>query len=289
MSLGRVYVDVVRPALERRCAGWADAGASATERLLLGNVEAALAAVASRPAGGAGTGNGREALVSVGSAPLDALDGQVIVDVLCGDGWTVKEVPAAVVAEDVVAMAAGRHVQLVVMPTSGDADPLLSATAYTLLRRLADPPVIVACSLGTSGDPRSARAAGADAFVDDPDDLLRLVADRLPAAGARNWGVRLRRMGPTLVVAPTGDLDAGSVRRLREVVGSRTGTFDALVVDTRDVASVTRTGYDDLLAWMVELPVDGAARRILPGTRFTQAMGAPLDTALLASPADAGA
>ena len=288
MSLGRLYVDVVRPALEHLCARWSHSSASPSDRLLFGNVEAALAAVASRPAAGAGMdGHGREALVSVGSGPLDALDGQVIVDVLCGDGRTVKEVPAAALAEDVVSMAAGRHVQLVVMPTSNAAD-LLSASTYTLLRRLADPPVIVACSLGNPGDTRRARAAGADAFANDPDDLLRFAAERLPVAGARNWGVRLRRMGATLVIAPTGDLDAGSIRRLRQVVGSRTGTFDALVVDTRDVASVTRTGYDDLVTWMGE-PPDGAARRILPGNHFMHAMHAPLDTALLATPADAGA
>jgi methanogenic corrinoid protein MtbC1 len=289
-SLARIYVDVVRPALEPLCAGWEGARPSPAERLLFSSVEAALAAVASRPAVGAAMhGHGREALVSVGTGPLDALDGQVIVDVLCADGWTVKDVPAAARAEDVVSMAADGHVQLVVMPTSNAADLLLSAKTYTLLRRLADPPVIVACSLGNPGDTRRARAAGADAFANDPDDLLRFAAARLPVAGARNWGVRLRRMGETLVVAPTGDLDAASIRRLRQVVGSRAGTFDALVVDTRDVASVTHSGYDDLLTWMGEVPVDGAARRILPGGQFTNAMRAPLDTALLATPADAGA
>jgi CheY-like chemotaxis protein len=224
----------------------------------------------------------------VGDAPLDELDGRVIVDVLRGDGWRVSEVAVTAAAVDVAAQAAAEHVQLVVMPTSNAENLLLSAATYTQLRRLPDPPLIVACSFGRPDDTRRARAAGADGFVNDPDALLQVIARRLPGKGVRNWGVRLRRLGATLVVAPTGDLDAGSVGRLRDVVSSRDGTFDGLVVDTRDVASVSVEGLEALLAWVRSDA--GAPRRLVPGPLVSGALaGAPLEARLLAVPADAGA
>ena len=166
--------------------------------------------------------------MSVGQRPLEALDGQVISDVLAGEGWSVSDVAVGTPAMDVAALAAERRVELVVMPTSRAADLLADAAAYTELRRLDDPPLIVACSLGERDDARRARAAGADAFLSDLDELLAFVAAWLPAAGARHWGVRLRQRSSTLVVTPTGSLDAASVARLRQVVESRAGRHDAL-------------------------------------------------------------
>ena len=291
VTLGRLYVDVVRPVLEHAGGAWSTGAQTATDRLTLGSVQAALAVVAGRPVEGAGMrGEGRQALVSIGAGPLDALDGQVIVDTLCSDGWTVTEVAAGMEAEKVAAMARDRHVQLVVMPTSNAADLLLSAATYTLLRRMADPPVIVACAFGRATDDRRARAAGADAFVNDPDDLLRYIDRCLPTEGLRNWGVGLRRLGETLIVAPTGDLDAGSVRRLRQVVESRLGTFESLVIDGRDVASVDGPGAADLRSWLLEATEAGCSHRVLPGPLLEAAYaGEPLDAVLRAEPHDAGA
>jgi CheY-like chemotaxis protein len=286
-SLGRLYVGVVRPALART---WDDRGASAAGRLLFDSAEAALGVVAARPVEGASMrGEGRHALVSVGADRLDALDGRIIADTLCADGWTVATVEAGTAASAVVELARDRHVQLVVMPTSDPADLLLSAQTYTLLRRMADPPVIVACALGRAGEARRACAIGADAFVEDPDALLDCVTRRLPAAGVRNWGVRLRRLGGTLVIAPTGDLDARSVERLRQVVDSRTASFDALVIDTRDVASVHVSGLQAVVAWLREATGAGASHRLLPGRLMDEALsGSPLDAAWLAEPLEAG-
>jgi hypothetical protein len=289
LSLGRLYVDVVRPAIAGAACGWS--ADSARDRLLLGSVEAMLTVVAGRPAPGAAMrGQGRSALVSVGTAPLDVLDGQVIVDTLCTDGWSVDDVPAGTDAAAVAALARDRHVQLVVMPTSNPADLLLSAQTYTLLRRMADPPVIVACSLGLPDQAGRARAAGADACAGDPDELLELVSRRLPPAGVRNWGVRLRRLGTTLVIAPTGDLDPVSVEKLRQVVESRAGSFSAVVVDTREVASASQAGTDALLAWLRGTDPQGPPHRVLPGAPLQAALApAVLDTAWLAAEADAGA
>lgn len=281
LDLARLYVDVVRPALH---AGALETGGAAEQRLMFGSVEATLAMVASRPIEGAGMrGEGREALVSVGSGPLDRLDGQVIVDVLRGDGWRVETIEAGTDAGAVAAMADRRHVQLVVMPTSNPADLLKSAAAYTRLRRLPDPPVIVACSLGHPDETTRARAVGADAFVNDPDALLRFVDSRLPGRGERNWGVRLRRIEGTLIIAPTGDLDAGSVRRLREVVDSRSGTYKLLIVDTRFIAGAAPHGALALTAWLQEL----RSARMIMGEAVRDALtGVVVDERLLAQPTD---
>jgi CheY-like chemotaxis protein len=290
-SIGRLYADVVRPALEHTGAAWADAGSSAADRLVLGSVQATLAVIAGRAVEGAAMrGEGRHAVVSVGTGSLDALDGQVIVDTLCGDGWTVTEIEAGAPAGDVAGMALDRHVQLVVMPTTNAADLLLSAQTYTLLRRMADPPMIVACAFGRPADERRARAVGADAFVSTPDDLLAHVARCLPPTGGRNWGVRLRRLGETLVVSPTGDFDEGSVMRLRQVVDSRVGSFEALVIDTRDVASVATSGAGRLLEWLQGAAAAGRSHRVLPGALLRDAFaGSPLDPTLVADPYEAGA
>ena len=291
VSPGRLYVDVIRPVLERLARRRTGVPTTTSDRLVLSSVQAALAVLAARPVEGARMrGEGRQALVSVGAAPMDALDGQVIVDTLTADGWTVTEVAAGTDASIVASMARERHVQLVVMPTSNPADLLLSAQTYTLLRRMADPPVIVASSFGHPDETRRARAAGADAFVNDPDDLLRFVDRRLPASGGRNWGVQLRRLGDTLVVAPTGDLDENSVRRLRQVVDSRVGSFESLVIDSRDIASVSALGMDALGDWLRDAAVTGRSHRVLPGSLLEEALATtPLEATLLAEPADAGA
>lgn len=278
-SLSELYVGTVRPAL----VAVRGRGLPARhERLLIESTSAVLTEVGARGMDGRTAGAGREALVSIGTGPIDRLDGQVIVDVLCAAGWEVQEMEAAAPSGDIATLARERAVELVVMPTSNPADLLLAASTYTALRRLPDPPVIVACSLGHPDETRRARAAGADTFVSNPDALVHFVTGRLPSAGSRNWGVQLRRHGTTLVVAPTGDLDAASIGRLRKVVDSRRGSFSSFVVDTRHIASAPDRGTEALLDWMRE----GRTGRFVPGA----ALGAQLaaDAHLLALPADAG-
>ena len=191
-SLSTLYVDVVRPGLVRAL----QTPQNPTEaRLLVESAMAALSEVASRPLDGAHMhGAGRCALVSVGGAPLDELDGQVIVDALAADGWTVEEVEATAPAEVVAATADARGVQLVVMPTANPADLLLVAAAYTLLHRLPEPPAIVACSFGRPGETSRARAAGADAFADTPGRLLAYVEERFHGVRATSRRFRQRAL-----------------------------------------------------------------------------------------------
>ena len=282
ISLGRIYGQVVRPGLLATGSAMGETGATAYERLVLGNVRATLGLLAAQPGDpGRGAGRGRHALVSVGPRALEALDGQVIADVLAGDGWDVLEVPVGTSAVDVAAAASERAVELAVMPTSRAADLLAAAAAYTELRRLDDPPLIVACSIGERDEERRARAAGADAFVGDLDELLTFVATWLPSPGARHWGVRLRHRAATLVVTPTGSLDPGSVARLRQVVASRAGRFEGFVVDSRSVAAVTPDGLDALIGWLGEPAGGKLSPRLVAGEQVT-GMLAAIDAAALA-------
>ena len=264
-SPGRLYADVVRPGIHQVAGGWTAGPETSEQRLALGSVAATMALVATRrPLDSTGAGQGRRAIVSIGASALDALDGQAIVDALAADGWSVDEVVCAAEAHEVAQLAERDRVELVVMPTCSAADLLLAAKTYTLLRRLPDPPLIVACSLGSSDDGRRARSAGADALVVDVEDLLEFIGARLPPVGRRNWGVRLGRRPGLLLVAPTGVLDSMSVTRLRQVVDSREGSFGGFVVDTRNVASATPDGVTALTEWLEARP-SGGARLVADG------------------------
>ena len=86
------------------------------------------------------------------------------------------------------------------------------------------------------------------------------------------WGVRLERIGRAIVVAPAGRFDAAEVQRLREVLESRQGAYESVVVDLRDVVDVGEPGLALLLeqqAWAQEQGIDLA---VVPGPAAQQAL-----------------
>ncbi|HYF27458.1 MAG TPA: response regulator [Baekduia sp.] len=216
----------------------------------------------------------RAAIVSVGAEPLDALDGRAIADALERAGWAATELAADAPPEDVAALAHRERSELAVLPTARPADVLRLAPAYTLLRRLPDPPVIVACTLGAAEDLRRARGVGADDHATCLGELLAAIAQHLPDAARRRWGVGIQRVGERLVLRPTGDLDAQSVGRLDQVASSRAGTFDRLVVGLGDVAGFSPEGASALAAWCTD---GGRPRELRPRL---EADGALLDALL---------
>jgi anti-anti-sigma regulatory factor len=87
------------------------------------------------------------------------------------------------------------------------------------------------------------------------------------------WGVRLERVGRAIVVAPTGRFDAPEVQRLREVLESRQGAYESVVVDLRDVIDVGEPGLALLLeqqTWAHEQGIDLA---VVPGPVAQEALG----------------
>lgn len=247
-----LYGEVLRPALHELVAGLPTQDRAARERALCGAVTATLVELGGMESADAPVPvRSRTAVVSVGAAPLDALDGHAICDVLESAGWTAIPLPCDLPAEDVMRTVRDAHAELAVLPTSSPVDVLHAAPVYQRLRALPDPPVIVACSLGTPDDLHRARGIGADDHAIDLRELLEAVDRHLPV-GPRRWGVGIRRLGDRLVLRPTGHLDAESVKRLQAVASSRSGSFERLVVQLDEVADWTSDGTIDLSVWCEE-------------------------------------
>ncbi len=255
---GTLYVDVVRPAL----AALAGPEQSARSRLAAGIGEAVIADLVRRlPTAQRGAAR-RAAVLSCRTTGIEAVDGNLVMDYLEADGWNVDPL-----GEDALGPALGElhhgAVELAVAVISGPEDALRLAPACTALRRLADPPVIVLCDF--SGRPSSVAAPaalGADAVAHDPEELLRSAAGHLPGPGRRRWGVRLSRMDGTLLMAPTGRLDATSAERLADVALTRVGTYSRLVLDLGEVAEIEPDGVRALAAWPDSLPAPGVELRL---------------------------
>ncbi len=241
---GRLYVDVVRPAL----AELQELDHTFRRRLAAGIGDAIVADLASHvPLTGA-HGSGRAALLTPREDGVEGVDGTIAIDFLEADGWSVERlVGDASSATPAHALTQDGAVELAVAITAGPEDALRLAPMCTALRRLADPPVIVLCDFTGRPQQRAATSAlGADAVAHDPGELITQAAHRLPGPGIRRWGVRLQRQDGALILAPTGRLDPVSVARLAEVAVSRLGTFSRLVVDLRDLAEIDEGGMSDL-------------------------------------------
>lgn len=194
-------------------------------------------------------------------------------DRLTAEGWTVQWVDRS--ADRTVGELARRQgIELVVAVSAGGQDTATLAPLCTALHRLADPPVVLLCDFSPGAPPRSAISAlGADALVRSPDELVAQAGGRSPRAGRRRWGVRVRRSGRTLVLAPTGNLDATSVGRLTDMLLSRASSYDQIVIDLRELAEIDRTGVAELADCANRLPpgslrlmADESAQRRLAAT-----------------------
>jgi len=190
---------------------------------------------------------------------------------------------------EVAGLARGGSLELAVAVTAGPEDALRLAPVCTALRRLADPPVILLCDFSGRPETRQRAASsslGADAVALDPDQLVRHAAERLPTEGRRRWGVRLSRSGGTLVLTPTGRLDATSIGRLFEVALTRRGTFSRLVLDLRDVAAIEPAGLEELSLWSQRNQLEGAELRVVADAGLRErleAAGLALHRQVLAS------
>jgi hypothetical protein len=249
MPVGRLYVDVVRPALAELEQVDAPRG-----RLALGIGEAILTDLVSALPLGRVAGTGRAAVLLCRETGIESLDGSVATDFLADDGWTVDRVGDDGPAAQFPNAACASGIELAVAVATGAEDVLRFASMCTMLGRLPDPPVIVVCDFSGTRTSRTAAVLGADVIAHDPLELVRCAAERLPSPGHRRWGVRISRLGDALVLAPTGCLDATSVDRLADVGLTRVGTFSRLVVDLRDLAEIDRSGLTRLAAWPEFLP-----------------------------------
>jgi hypothetical protein len=174
--LGRLYVDVLRPALVELQGPGRTVGA----RLAAGIGEAILADLVGRlPA--LRSGRGRAAVLVCRDGGIEDIDGTVATDFLETAGWTVQRLRGETPEREVPALAGANPAELAVVVTAGPADALRLAPVCTALRHLADPPVILLCDFSGPSRRRAPSASlGADLIAHDPDELLRGVAQPRP-------------------------------------------------------------------------------------------------------------
>jgi hypothetical protein len=265
VAAGRLYVEVVRPTL----AALAGPDHSPSSRWAAGIGEAVLADLVRRlPLAERGTAR-RAAVMSCRTGGIEAVDGNMAMDYLEVGGWTIERLGDDGLEREPGELAHGAF-ELAVAVIAGPQDALRLAPACSALRRLADPPVIVLCDFsGRSPSAAAPAALGADAVVRDPDELMRCVAEHLPGPGRRRWGVRLSRSDGTLLMAPTGRLDATSAERLADVALTRLGSYSCLVLDLGEVAAIDADGVRALAAWPELLPAGMVQLRLAddPGSR----------------------
>lgn len=249
----RVYATVVRPTL----APFADAAAGADDdgppALARSLAHAALAELApAHPT--SDDGLGRAAIVLVPPGLLGELDGQVLADALQASGWDVDVVGLDGEPQDVVARIEASGPELAMLPASDAAQIRAAERVCSMLRRLAQPPLVVGVAFGSIA--AAPPALSLDHHLDGTDALAPLLHRRLgTSAGAVAWGVRMGRDGADgLVVAPVGLLDATTAARLREVVETRRDLYANITIDLRGLTRADDAGLAALAAWDAERP-----------------------------------
>jgi len=184
VPVARIYLEVLQPALHEVGRLWQEARiAVANEHLATQITGSVLAGLAGRLTLGT-SGTGRRAIVSCSPGELHVLGGQMVSDFLEADGWDVLPLGADVPADDLAALAGRERVALVALSTALPVHLLAAGAACAALRRLDDPPYIVAGGQAFAGDEVRARAVGADAYAADPAALLRLLAGRFGTGAA---------------------------------------------------------------------------------------------------------
>lgn len=86
------------------------------------------------------------------------------------------------------------------------------------------------------------------------------------------WGVRLERIGRAVIVAPSGRLDATGADRLREVLMSRDGDYDMVVLDLRDLVAVDAAGVELIVEQEMRGNEAGFDLAVVPGEVAREAL-----------------
>ncbi|HEX8105326.1 MAG TPA: cobalamin-dependent protein [Solirubrobacteraceae bacterium] len=183
-SVGRLYLDVLRPALHEVGRLWEQARIGVAQEHLATQIsQSVLAQLSVRLGGDPQAGAGRRAIVSCSPGELHAIGGQMVADFLEADGWAVQTLGADVPPEALASLADSGGTDVVALSTALPAHLLAAGKACTLLRRLPSTPYIVVGGQAYAGDAQRARAVGADDLADDPEALVALLRTRFAADG----------------------------------------------------------------------------------------------------------
>lgn len=178
----RLYAEVLQPALHEIGRRWERAAISvAQEHLATQMTQAVLAQLSMRLTDSGTGGDGRTAIIACSPGEMHSIGPQMVADFLEADGWSTLLLGADVPPEDVAAMAAEHGAELVALSTTLPAHLLSAGLTCNALRRLPEPPLIVAGGQAYAGDEDRARLVGADAYASDPERFLQIVGKRFAA------------------------------------------------------------------------------------------------------------
>ena len=178
-----LYLQVIAPAMYEVGRLWESARVSvAQEHLATQITQSVIAALGLHLSGGEPVGAGRIALVSATPGEQHALGGQMVADFLEAQGWNVLHLGADIPGEELVGLAEQRRPAVVCLSTALPGHLLSVTRTCQLLRGLTPAPYIVVGGRAYDGDRARAAAMGADAFADDPEGLLELLAERFAPA-----------------------------------------------------------------------------------------------------------
>jgi methanogenic corrinoid protein MtbC1 len=179
-----LYLQVIAPAMHEVGRLWESAQVSvAQEHLATQITQSVIAALGLHLSGGEPVGAGRVALVSATPGELHALGGQMVADFLEAQGWNVLHLGANVPGPELVELAEHRQATIVCLSTALPGHLLSVTRTCQLLHGLRPSPYVVVGGRAYGGEVARARAVGADAFANDPEGLLELLADRFSLRG----------------------------------------------------------------------------------------------------------
>ncbi len=174
-----LYLEVIAPAMHEVGRLWETSQVTvAQEHLATQITQVVIAGLGLHVYAGAPVGAGRVAVVCSSPGELHALGGQMVADFLEAQGWASLNLGPNTPAHELVRLVREREAEVVALSTALSGHLLPVTRVCQLLRQLPRPPFIVAGGRAYGGDPGRALAVGADAFAEDPEQLLSLLGRR---------------------------------------------------------------------------------------------------------------
>ena len=181
---GRIYLDVLAPAMVEIGALWESAHIGvAQEHLATQITQTVLARLAPELEDAVATpGGGPRPVAVVAGTPGErhAIGARMVADFLEASGWDVLLLGADTPPDEIVALTRDRRPDVVALSTSLSFNLLAAGRVFAALRGLEHPPLLVAGGRAYEGRSQRALLNGADLFAADPDALVRALA---PAPG----------------------------------------------------------------------------------------------------------
>jgi len=183
MSVRRIYLDVLQPALYEIGRRWSHAEISiAQEHLATAATQSAMARLAERLSDGAPRRvRPGSAIVACVSDELHSVGGRMVADFLEADGWRVTFLGQLTPSVELAALAAHDDAQVVALSAALPERVPHVAGMCAALRALEPVPFVLVGGQAFGGSAERALRTGADAYAADAEAAAAAVRERFPA------------------------------------------------------------------------------------------------------------